>query len=348
MFIVDAHLDLAFNIERGRDITRPASEQPFVQNETATTGLPDLRAGHVGLALATIFCRPASKEGHTGYTDAAGAMIQAQSQLSHYARLEQAGEVRLVRSREELPSQDEPQDRALPIILLMEGADAVRVDTSPGDPASPESWFERGLRVVGLAWEGTRYAGGTGAPGGLTADGRRLVERLDKLGVIHDASHLAEQSLDDLLGLAAEPICASHSNCRSIVRQDPAGRHLPDRQISAIAERGGVIGINLFDRFLLPPDELAARRASFGDVVKHIRHVCDQVGDAEHVGIGTDLDGGFGRERVPHELTTAADLPMLADFLVSGGFSDLQIAQILGGNWLRFLKRHLPGAMLPM
>jgi membrane dipeptidase len=348
MFIVDAHLDLAFNIERGRDITRPASEQPFVQNETATTGLPDLRAGRVGLVLATIFCRPASGEGRTGYTDAAGAMIQAQRQLSHYGRLEQAGEVRMVRSREDLPSGDEPRHRALPILLLMEGADAIRVDTPAGDPASPESWVAGGLRVVGLAWEKTRYAGGTGAPGGLTGDGRQLVERLDRLGVIHDSSHLAEQSLDDLLDLATGPICASHSNCRSIVRQDPGGRHLPDRQISAIAERGGVIGINLFDRFLLPPDELEKRRASFSDVVKHIRHVCDQVGDADHVGIGTDLDGGFGRERVPHELTTAGDLPILADFLASGGFTDAQIGQILGGNWLRFLKRHLPEAMLPM
>lgn len=350
MFIVDAHLDLAFNVERGRDVTRPASEQPFVQNETATTGLPDLRQGKVGLVLATIFCRPASGEGRSGYTDASGAIEQARSQLSHYRRLEAAGEVRMVRAAPELPTPNEPADReggAIPIVLLLEGADAIGVDVAVEDPASPESWFAAGVRVVGLAWGATRYAGGTGAPGGLTADGRQLVGRLDTLGIIHDASHLAEQSLDELLELATGPVCASHSNCRAIVREDPSGRHLPDRHISAIAGRGGVIGINFFDRFLLPPDELARRRASFADVAEHVRHVCDRVGNTGHVGIGSDLDGGFGLERVPHEMTSAADLPMLAEFLADGGFSDVQIGQILGGNWLTFLKRHLPATMLP-
>lgn len=346
MFIVDAHLDLAFNIERGRDVTRPASEQPFVQNETATTGLPDLRRGRVGLVLATLFCRPAGEQ-RPGYSDAAGAVKQAQSQLRHYERLEVAGEVRMVRTAEQIPSGGTPRDRAVPLILLMEGADAIRLDVSADDPASPVGWFASGVRMVGLAWERTRYACGTGAPGGLTVDGRHLIERLDRLGIVHDASHLAEEALDELLEHATGGICASHSNCRALVREDPAGRHLPDRQIVAIASRGGVIGINLFDRFLLPPDVLEARRAGFADVVDHIRHVCDQVGDTEHVGIGTDLDGGFGRERVPQELTTAGDLPLLADFLADGGFSDEQIDHILGGNWLRFLKKNLPTAMLP-
>lgn len=341
MFIVDAHLDLAFNIERGRDITRPADEQPFVQNETATTGLPDLRRGQVGLAIATLFCLPHS-ERHAGYTDAAGALAQARIQLEHYQQLEAAGEVRIVRTAEAIPGEDEPRERALPIILLMEGADAISVDVPAEDPASPESWAGKGIRVVGLAWGRTRYAGGTGAPGGLTDDGRKLIPRLDGLGLIHDASHLAEEALDDLLDVAEGAMCASHSNCRSIVGDDPGGRHLPDRQISAIVRRGGVIGINLFDRFLLPPAALQERRASFTDVVGHIRHVCDLVGDTQHVGIGTDLDGGFGRERVPAELTTAADLPRLAEYLSAGGFSDSQVADILGRNWLGFLRRHLP------
>jgi membrane dipeptidase len=191
MLIVDAHLDLAYNATRGRDPRMPASQQPVVENEIATVGLPDLRAGNVGLVCATIFCEP--KGPHGGYTTAEEARQQALTQLAWYRSCVDQGLLRFALSPSDLPQirgtgfqpvsgapNDEQPDlqptqhgleaRAtgapLAAILLLEGADAIR---SPDD--LPE-WHAAGLRIVGLAWKRTRFAGGTGAPGPLTAEGR--------------------------------------------------------------------------------------------------------------------------------------------------------------------------------
>jgi membrane dipeptidase len=167
----------------------------------------------------------------------------------------------------------------------------------------------------------------------------RLVKEMDALGIIHDASHLAEESFRQLMDLSDGPVIASHSNCRAIV---PTDRQLSDEMIRAITSRGGVIGINFFDKFLLSPSEYGKRRATLADVARHVRHVCDLAGNALCVGIGTDMDGGLGREQIPQEITTSADLPRVADALSAAGFDDDAVRAIMGGNWLRYFRRHLP------
>jgi membrane dipeptidase len=215
----------------------------------------------------------------------------------------------------------------------MEGADPLRT------PADISPWYDAGLRIVGLAWKRTRYAGGTGDPGPLTSDGVAMLKALDQSKIIHDTSHLAEESFWQLLDLTRGPVMASHSNCRSIV---PTDRQLSDEMLRAIFARNGVVGINFFDKFLLPPDQYGKRRATLNDVVTHMKHMCDLAGDAKHVAIGTDMDGGLGRNEIPIEIETSADLPKLADTLSTEGFSDADIAGIMGKNWLEFFERSLP------
>jgi membrane dipeptidase len=142
-----------------------------------------------------------------------------------------------------------------------------------------------------------------------------------------------------LLDVSGGPVMASHSNCRAIV---PTDRQLSDDMIRAIVARGGVIGINFFDKFLIPPAEYGKRRADLSDVVRHAQHVCDLAGDAAYVGIGTDMDGGLGREQIPQEIRTSADLPRVADALASAGFGDEDVRRITGANWLHFFARTLP------
>lgn len=345
MLIVDAHLDLAFNaVHRGRDVTRPAVEQPVVENnEIATVGLPDLRRGNVALICATIFCEP-SINGGPGYTSPDEAQVQAWNQMQWYQQRLLDGTMDFITSRDEITgiaargegqgASDQSNAAATTeAILLLEGADAFR---SLDDV---KMWFDLGLRIVALAWKRTRFAGGTGAPGPLTPEGVRLVRELDRFGIIHDASHLAEQSFWQLIEQSAGPVIASHSNCRAIV---PGDRHLSDDMIRAIAQRGGVIGMNFYDKFLLPPDQHGKRRAALADVVNHIKHICDLTGSANHVGIGTDMDGGLGREQIPHEITTAADLSRLADALSGAGFADADVTKVMSGNWLGFFERALP------
>jgi len=329
MNIVDAHLDLAYNALRGRDVLRPAAEQMADEEGIPTVGLPDLLAGGVGLICATIFCEPAIG-GKPGYATPEQAYDAAGQQLVWYAMQHEDGRIRLVKSAADLVP---ATGGALPAILLLEGADPIRT------PEDVKTFFDVGVRIVGLAWKQTRYAGGTGAPGPLTPQGIELVSELDPVGIIHDLSHLAEESFWQLLDISGGPVVASHSNCRSIV---PTDRQLSDDMARAVFRRGGVIGINFFDKFLLPPAEYKTRRATLADVVRHVRHFCDLAGDAQHVGLGTDMDGGLGRDEVPVEIRTSADLPRVADALSAGGFGDVAVRGIMGGNWVRFFERHLP------
>lgn len=331
MFIVDAHLDLAYNAVRGRNVLLPAREQTPDNEGVPSVGLPDLREGQVGFICATIFCVPDSPN-ERGYRTPDEAHAMAREQLQWYERCFDQGQMSQVTSRSQL-SVESDADRNIASIILLEGADPIR------SPEDLPSFIDAGVRIVGLAWRQTRYAGGTGAPGPLTADGIRLVKELDKGGIVHDTSHLAEASFWQLLDLSAGRIIASHSNCRAIV---PTDRQLSDAMIRAIAGRNGVIGINFYDRFLLPPAEHGKRRATLADVTTHLRHMCDLIGDDRHVGLGTDMDGGLGREQIPVEIESSADLPRFAEALSTAGFADDAIKNILGENWRRFFAQALP------
>jgi membrane dipeptidase len=329
MLIVDAHLDLSHNALRGRNVLAPARQQIDDGEGIPTVGLPDLRAGGVGLICATVFIAP-SVDGKPGYRTADEAHAEAAQHLDWYRRQIEAGTMRFITSGPQLRDLSSSTQNA---ILLLEGADALRT------PADIASWHSAGLRIVGLSWKRTRYAGGTGDPGPLTAAGIELVKALDQFGIIHDASHLAEESFWQLLELSNGPIIASHSNCRAIV---PTDRQLSDEMIRAIVRRKGVIGINFFDRFLLPPGEYGRRRANLADVVTHMKRICDLAGSADHVAIGTDMDGGLGRNEIPIEIETSADLPRLAEHLALSGFADKDVTAIMGGNWVRFFAENLP------
>jgi len=333
MLISDGHLDLAYNALRGRDVLAAALQQMTDEEGIPTVGLPDLRRGDVGLICATIFCEPAG-EGKGGYATVEQAAIAGKNQLEWYLRQRDARVFTLVEKPSDVPSQP-AGDSALPIVLLLEGADPIR------EPGEVGWWFKRGLRAVGLAWKRTRYAGGTRAPGPLTAEGVELAKVLDAAGIVHDLSHLAEESFWQLLDLVGGAVMASHSNCRAIV---PTDRQLSDAMIRAVAARRGVIGINFYDKFLLSPDQYGKRRANLADVVRHARHICDLAGTSGAVAIGTDMDGGLGREQIPREIVTSADLPKLADALSAGGFSDEDVRLIMGENWAAFWRRSLPTA----
>ncbi len=333
MLIVDAHLDLAYNAVNGRAVDRPAREQAADAEGIPTVGLPDLRDGGVKLICATIFCEPAKGE-RPGYTNAEEAHQQLAAQLDWYHMQEDTGKFEFIKSAAKLKGIDAEPAQKTNAIFLLEGADPIR------DDGDIEYLFEQGMRLVGLAWKRTRFAGGTGEPGPLSEAGVRLVAVLDKLRIIHDLSHLAEESFWQLLDISGGPVIASHSNCRAIV---PTDRQLSDAMIKAVAGRGGVIGINFYDKFLVPPGEYGKRRAKLADVTMHVRHICDLAGSARHVGLGTDMDGGLGREQIPVEIATSADLGRVAEALNSAGFSDGDVHAIMGENWRDFFERNIGG-----
>src|SRR5580658_859217 len=229
LMIVDAHLDIAYNALRGRNVLLPAIEQAVLEEGSAAVGIPELRAGGATLICATIFCEPSFNDS-PGYRTPREANLAGRRQLDWYASQRNAGVFRFVTRGEDLPP-NSAAGRAIPAIILLEGADPIL------SPEDAQWWFDAGVRIVGLAWKKTRYSGGTGMPGPLSDDGIELVEVLEDMGIIHDTSHLAEESFWQLLELTRGPVIASHANCRAIV---PTDRQLSDAMIHAIARRDDV------------------------------------------------------------------------------------------------------------
>ena len=326
---IDGHLDLAYLALLGRDLTAPCPDP-----RQGSVSLPELRAAGVEIAFATIFTEPTDDAGdrpavYAGIDDLDGAEAAGRRQIEIYRRLEAAGELRIVRTLGDL----ETVGAAMPgIVLLMEGADPIRT------PEEVPAWYDRGLRLVGLTWSmGTRYAGGNQRLGPLTPLGIELVRALDDCNIIHDASHLSDEAMDGLLEVARWPLVATHSNCRALVGENQ--RHLRDDHVRAIAERDGVIGLNLFSKFLVP-----AGRASIGDCVAHVERLAGLMGHRRGVALGTDMDGGFGPGDLPRGLDHPRTLDALAEALRAAGWSDRDVEGFAYANWMRILERALPAA----
>jgi membrane dipeptidase len=362
MLIFDWHLDLAWNaLEWNRDLRLPVAEirrREIVAGYTGpgrgsnTVSLPALRDGHVAVVAATLLARH-DREGvqlsfipKSGYESAEAANASALGQLAYYRALERAAEVRVLSDWPALDAHfhawkswldaGQPRDCHPPLglVISMEGADPIH---SPDDL---ESWWQNGLRILSLAHYGnSRYSHGTGTPGPLNASASALLQEMNRLGVILDVTHLADEAMDQVFDQFGGVVLASHHNCRALVDRQ---RQLRDSDIRRIAARSGVIGAAL-DVWMLDsgcgqgPGN-TRRVATLSDVVNHIDHVCQVAGSARHAALGTDLDGGFGAEQSPADLDTIADLQKLLPILDRRGYTSADIAGILHGNWLDLMR----------
>jgi len=354
MQIVDAHLDIAYNaIRYGRDPLLSVKElrqqeQPDPDRGVATVSFPQFREAGGVLLFGTLFTAPeraaAIMGGDTSFTycDEHQAHRMAMDQLDYYHRLVdvEQNQLRLVvdqSSLGEVLNSQQGSEPLLGIMPLMEGADPIR------EPQELELWVEKGVRAVGLAWDDTRYAAGAwrGNRLGITNKGLELLEIMAESSVILDLTHMNERAALEALDRYEAPLMASHSNARALV---PGQRQLSDRLIRRIGEHHGVIGIALYNPFLRANHHMGDPRelVTLDHVVAHVDHICQLLGDALHVGLGTDFDGGFGAEDIPMPLDTIADLPRVGDQLKQYGYNEEDMARIMGQNWLALLHSALP------
>jgi len=325
--LIDGHLDLAFNAAQGRDLTLDLDAlraRDPVPGETATVTFGELAAAGTRVCFGTLFALPRTLGSPQGYTDHAGARRQALTQLEQYRRWEDAGWVRVLRSRAEVAAHLASPSGPLGVVLLMEGADPVR------DADDLPFWVDAGVRVIGPAWGRTRYAGGTDAPGGLTDAGRELVGAMRELGVALDASHLDDAAFWEALDLGPR-VVATHANSR---RRVPGNRHLSDEMARAFAAAGGLIGLVFLSPFITPGWSVGQPRAGLADLAAHAAHYAELVGWA-HVGLGSDLDGGFGQEKAPAGIERYRDVGRLLEHLPPEARPG-----VAGGNWARWLTGH--------
>ncbi|NQX53476.1 membrane dipeptidase [Pedobacter panaciterrae] len=353
MFTIDAHLDLSMNaLEWNRDLTLPVSsinarEEGLTDKPDrakAVVSLPELRKGKIGLVVATQIARyvaPGNKL--PGWHSPAQAWAQTQGQLAWYKAMEEAGEMVQITDLAGLEKHlalwaADTLDAQKPIgyILSLEGADSIVTI------GHLEKAYQNGLRAVGPAHYGPgRYAQGTDATGFMGPKGHELLKEMERLNIILDATHLCDDSFWEALDHFNGHVWASHNNCRALVNHN---RQFSDDQIKALIERGAVIG-GALDAWMMVPNWVRGKstpkdmNCNLDVMIDHIDHICQLAGNTHHVGIGSDLDGAFGKEQCPYDLETIADLQKVPALFKARGYSDLDIENLMSGNWLRFLRK---------
>jgi membrane dipeptidase len=352
MFIFDAHLDLAMNaMEWNRDLTWTVED--LRESEIGMTDKPDrgnstvslqaMRKGNIGICVATQIARYVKKENKLpGWNSPHQAWAQTQGQLAWYKAMEDLGEMVQITNSEqlnrhlELWENDEDFPKPIGYILSLEGADSiVNMDYL-------EKSYELGLRAIGPAHYGPgTYAHGTDSVGGIGVKGKELLKKIEELNLILDATHLCDMSFWETMKVYHGPVWASHNNCRKFVNHN---RQFSDEQIEELIRRDAVIGIAL-DAWMMVPNWVrgVSTPESMGvtleQMIDNIDHICQLAGNSRHVGIGTDLDGAFGKEQCPADLDTIADLQKVPSMLSDRGYSEVDIENIMSQNFIRFVQR---------
>lgn len=353
MFTIDAHLDLSMNaIEWNRDLRcsvndirkREEGLTDKPDRSKGTVSLPELRKGNIGLVVATQIARYVALDNPLpGWHSPQQAWAQTQAQLAWYKTMEEAGEMSMIKDVDDLEkhltlwNNNEPNDKKpVGYVLSLEGADSiVNLDYL-------EKAHAYGLRAIGPAHYGPgRYANGTDAAGKMNANGLALLKKMEALNIILDATHLCDDAFWQALDHFNGHVWASHNNCRSLVDHN---RQFSDDMIKALVERGAVIGGALDAWMMVPgwqrgistPEQM---NCDLEKMIDHMDHICQVAGNTLHVGIGSDLDGAFGKEQSPYDLETIADLHKVPSMLQKRGYNEQDIKNVMHENWLRFLRK---------
>ena len=202
--------------------------------------------------------------------------------------------------------------------------------------------FWRGVRSIGPLWSRSNVFG-HGAPfsfpgspdqgDGLTDAGKALIAACDERRILVDLSHLNEAGFWDVAACSERPLMATHSNAHALC---PAPRNLTDRQIDAIAERGGIVGA-CFASAYLRSDGRKQTDTSLELILRQLDHLVSRLGE-DGVGLGSDFDGAV----IPTAIGDCSGLPALAKTLLENGFGDALTQKICAGNWQHFLRENLP------
>jgi membrane dipeptidase len=346
--ILDGHNDA---LHRLAPYTAQAVQGFFTQHTEGHVDLPRARAGGLAGGFFAVFVpsQPSSTIPppmeviitETGYEvplapplDHATALAATLAMTAGLLRLEAAaeGQLRVVRTTSKLAACLE--QGVFAAILHFEGAEAI-------DPQldALEVFYQAGLRSLGLVWSRPNQFG-HGVPfrfpqtpdtgPGLTDAGRALVRACNALGILLDVSHLNEHGFWDLAALTQAPIVATHSAVHAIC---PTTRNLTDKQLDAIRDSDGMVGVN-FEVSALRPDGYDEPDTPLAVLVRHIDYLVERIG-IDRVGFGSDFDGAT----MPRELSDAAGLPKLLAELQQHGYDTRSLRKLCYQNWLRVLRR---------
>ena len=223
---------------------------------------------------------------------------------------------------------------SLAVVLHLEGCEAI-----DGDLHFLELLYAAGLRSLGPVWSRNNIFG-HGVPfqfpatpdlgDGLTADGEKLIRACNEMKILIDLSHITEKGFWDVARLSNAPLVATHSNAHALC---PSPRNLTDRQLAAIRDSGGMVGLNFATCFLRPDGNMIAD-TDVALMVRQLDYLIEKLGE-DHVGFGSDFDGAT----VPAKIGSAAGLPVLMETLRQSGYSEALLNKLGSANWLKVLAR---------
>lgn len=304
--VVDLHCDTILDVQAGRRRLDQRSTQGHID-------LPRLREGGVDVQVFAMYVAPRL---------AARGQARARELMDAFHAAVRANASQIVHATTVADIERAQREGKVAAVMSIENGDALGADL-----AALDEFYRQGVRMMGLTWNPSN-ALGDGAlgrqHGGLTDLGRSVLRRMEELGVVVDVSHLSEQSFWEALRSTRGPIIASHSNAAAL-HMHP--RNLADEQLRAIAQRGGVVGVNFYAGFL--------GAATLDRVLDHIDYLAKVMG-VDHVALGSDYDG---IPQAPAGLEDVSKLPNLTAGLQRRGYTTEQIHKILGGNALRVFRQ---------
>jgi membrane dipeptidase len=339
--IFDGHNDTLLRIYKPKEGERRSF---FEASEIGHLDLPRARAGGLGGGFFALFVpkesdaevRPAEPAAKARLADPVGADYARRFAVGLAASMfkieaESNGRVRIVRNVDELAHCLETG--VLAMVMHFEGAEAFDPNLD-----ALHVYYQAGLRSLGIVWSRPN-AFGTGVPfrfpsspdtgPGLTPLGEDLVRTCNQLGVMLDVSHLNEAGFWDVARLTDAPLVATHSNAHTLCA---SSRNLTDKQLDAIGDTGGMVGVNFHVRFLRQ-DGVTNAETPMAEIANQIDYIADRIG-IDHVGFGSDFDGAT----MPHDLGDVTGMPGLMDLLRERGYDEAALRKIAHENWLRVLR----------
>jgi membrane dipeptidase len=340
--VFDGHNDTLLRLWRAGDL----DGRRFLDGDGA--GHIDLPRARAGGLMGGFFAVYVPAEGPAGADEADGGVVDhpplgpVDASRARRVTLEMAAillrmsrarpdAIRLCRSAAEIEAAE--RDGAMAAILHVEGAEAIGPDLG-----ELEVLHAAGLRSLGPVWSRPNIFG-TGVPfrfpaspdegAGLTEEGRALVRACNRLGILVDLSHMNEAGFWEIAKIADKPLVATHSNVHAL---SASSRNLTDRQLEAIAESGGVVGLNYAVGFLREDGRKIAD-TPLTTMVRHLERMVELLGEGG-VALGSDFDGAL----IPAEIGDAAGLPALVGAMRQAGFGDALVRRICRDNWLRVLR----------
>ena len=336
--VVDAHLDLAHNVLAGRDLTLTPTEirqkeQRREKQSMVTIG--ELSKGGVAIVFGSIFVSPREFPESTDIEFDRERAAEAKKEVEVYQSWEDQGLVRLIRTKSSLEEHLAlwKEDRKPAVMITMESAEPIE------SPDELGWWYDAGVRMIGPAWGPTRYCGGfagqNGQAKGLTPLGHELVAAMKDLRIPFDTAHSSVELFWEALSADLPHVVCTHTSPRELNGVD----RMPDAaMMKALAERGGIVGLGLGNMFVDSSWWGEGERGPVSlDSVGRTFEMMAAAAGWDHVGIGSDLDGGIGVEESPVELDTIADIRKIGEVLPEDAR-----AGVLGGNWLDFMRQALP------